>query len=487
MFSHFKNLFKHSIIYGFGQLAGRMAGFVLIPIYTRYFIPEIYGQLQLLMVGISLLDIFLSLGLGSAFFKFYFEEKSEQYRKLITNTIFFFLLVFSLICASIIFIFSSSISSFLLDSDQYSRLILLMTATSFFNAMIIIPLALLRAKEQSLTYSIISFTKLIFDLGLKIYFVVVLKMGIQGVLTGAALASCITLSILLLTQLKNLSLSISYSALKPILLFGAPLVPTQLAGWVLNLSDRYILKLLTDFKEIGLYSLGFKLGYMVYILLVFPFSIAWAPFLYSISKEKNAKEIYARLLTYFMVITSFMALALSYFSSEAIQILSTPGYADSAQVVPFIAFAYVFYGMYFIFTTGTNIKKKTYYFPFISGIAALCSIGLNFLLIPKIGMLGTGISALCAYFVFALLTLIVSQKFYKIPFQYFNILKVALLVITFLATLPCLNSLPFTMGIIIKIAALILFLLLIVFLNVITFKEIKSLKSQILKRIQNQG
>ena len=85
--------------------------------------------------------------------------------------------------------------------------------------------------------------------------------------------------------------------------FGLPLVPSALLLWVTNFSDRFFLVKLTDTSEVGLYSVGVRIASAM-VLLLTAFRTAWPAFAYSIKSDDEAKQTYAWVLTYLVVIST---------------------------------------------------------------------------------------------------------------------------------------------------------------------------------------
>ena len=83
-------LFKQSIIYSLGGLVGPLIGIFMIPIYTRIFIPDDYGVINLIQITIAFLAVFLILGTDNASARYYVDHESDQDRKLTASTAMFF-------------------------------------------------------------------------------------------------------------------------------------------------------------------------------------------------------------------------------------------------------------------------------------------------------------------------------------------------------------------------------------------------------------
>ena len=75
---------------------------------------------------------------------------------------------------------------------------------------------------------------------------------------------------------------------------GLPLLPHTLAGWLLNVSDRWLLGLLLGLSvtetlgAIGVYSLGYQLGYAVGLAAI-SFNAAWLPVLYRLAETMETR------------------------------------------------------------------------------------------------------------------------------------------------------------------------------------------------------
>ena len=65
-----KQLAGQTAIYGLSSIVGRLLNYLLVPLYTRYFIPAEYGVVTELYAYVAFLVIILTYGLETAFFRF---------------------------------------------------------------------------------------------------------------------------------------------------------------------------------------------------------------------------------------------------------------------------------------------------------------------------------------------------------------------------------------------------------------------------------
>ncbi len=418
-----KHIIKHSLIYGGGESLIRLANFLLIPIYTRYLVPDEYGILQLLIITANLVAIVLELGIGSAIFKsiLYSGHTNENATY---STAFYFTLLTSLIGILPLLMYRNELTTLIVGSDEHALALSLLVASIFFRNFAIIPFAKLRIEDRSVTYVVIAFVKFFIQIALNIYFVVVLGQGILGISMAQFISSFVLIFVFIYIIMGNLRLSFSRFILKDMLEFGLPLVPGALALFVINMSNRYFLKHYSSVEQVALFSLGYYVGLIINVL-VFAFQRVWAAAMFKIAKEDDAHRIFAKNFTYFILVLSSVTFILSVFSWEIIGLMTTEKYYDSFRVVPFMCLSFLFYGVYFYMSYGMNIKKMTRYQPVIIGISAGLNLLLNFFLIPRYSMLGAAAANTISFALMGVLAGVVSNRFYTVRIELKRLLFMA--------------------------------------------------------------
>jgi len=477
MFSQIKKIGKETFIYGISGVLTSSVGFLLLPIYTRYLTPSDYGMLEILDTTVKILSMFLMLGITSGMFRSFFTDRRDKdYQKLIVSTTFNFSFIYHLIILICLMPFLDHISKILLSESNYKVVFFALTAMFFAN-MSDITMRIYRMREEAFKYVVRDISIFIVMVLLNILFVAGLKRGVLGILESRTIAFALLFTISLPVLLIYFKPRCSLKELKSQLSFGIPFVPMNLASWVLLLSDRYFLKFYCNLREVGIYSLGCKFGIIITILLSQPFFLAWGPRMYIIEKEKNAPQIYSRILTYFFTVGMFMWLALCLFGKEAVILMATPRFYSAYKVIPLICMASLLGGLQHIFRVGLNLKRKTYFLPLASGTAAVANLILNYLLIPSMGMIGAAIATLTSYIVLSILNICFSNHYYFIPYETRRLAKIFTL-----ASLLYLISILLPPGnlfflLLIKILLLIAFPIIICFGGILYSEEIIKLKS----------
>jgi O-antigen/teichoic acid export membrane protein len=427
--SVFRQLFslsRDSIVYGLSLAISQFVGFLLIPLYTNYLKPADYGTLEVLNTTSSLLGVVVAMGLASALTRSYFKSEDDDGRRVVVSTVVVFLTVTSLLSMLVLQLLAGHISSLLFDSSEYTTYLRIIFLSMFFNTGSSVALAVFRAKGQPIKYAAAAICQFILSVVLNVVFVVGLRMGVEGILYASLITAVCVYVVLMTNLVRQVGIQWSGHLLKTLLAFGLPLVPSNVGGWMLTMADRYFLLLLTTEAEVGLYSLGYKLGLVIQALLVGPFQLAWLPFLFSTAKEKRAVETYSRVFTYFVLVALFAALAISVLAREILVVMADPEYRDAYKVVPLVAASYVMWGCYDILAVGIYLEGKTKYLPVLIGGAAVLNLELNLLLIPDYGMMGAAGATLASYVLLPVGAYLVSRRYRVVHYEWGRAIKILL-------------------------------------------------------------
>ena len=149
-------------------------------------------------------------------------------------------------------------------------------------------------------------------------------------------------------------------------------------------------------------------------------------------------------------------------------------------IVPTILLAYLFNGLYVVFSAGIYIQEKSIYAPVVAGLGAITNIVANYILIPQLNIMGAALATLLSYIVMASGYYIVTQKFYKINYDYLKLAKITLAV-TFVGTVYYLLMYGGFLNIYYKIILAIIFVAFIL-TNVFEKKEMDFIKAKLLRR-----
>ncbi len=254
--------------------------------------------------------------------------------------------------------------------------------------------------------------------------VVALDQGPIGVIVGNFTGTLLVYAALIGYRREQLGLQFDRTLLREMNRFGVPLIPTALFLWVTNFSDRLFLVRLADTTEVGLYSVGVRIASAM-VLLLTAFRLAWPAFAYSIEDEREAKRTYAFVLTYLVLLTTWVATGLALLSPWIVGWIAAPAFAESSSVVGPLAFAAVAFGAYIVVAIGVGRARRTQFNWVVTGAAALVNIALNLALIPSYGMMGAAVATIAAFATMFAGMAWWAQRIYPVPYQWRRVLTAA--------------------------------------------------------------
>jgi O-antigen/teichoic acid export membrane protein len=412
-----KRLAHHSVIYGLGGIVSRVLAVLLLPLYTSYLSPADYGRIETLVAGAAVVVILLRMGISSAFFRFYFDSKDRAHRLVVVRTSFWFTIGMATLGLVVVELLAGSISSVLFGTGTHADLVRA-AAVGIWAQMNYEQLtSLFRVEERSVAFVLASLANIVITVGATVLLVVVLDKGPLGVLIGNFTGTLCVYVALVAYRREQLGLQFDRKLLRAMNRFGLPLVPSALALWVTNFSDRFFLVKLADAHEVGLYSIGVRIASAV-VLLLTAFRTAWPAFAYSIEDDAEARRTYGFVLTYLIAVVSWLSLTLGLLAPWIVRLLTTPSFYDGERVVAPLAFAGAAQAGYVVVAIGIGRVRRTQFNWVVTGAAAALNVVLNLILIPPYGMMGAAIATVAAYSLMFLLMAVYAQRIYATPYQW---------------------------------------------------------------------
>lgn len=430
MIEKIKELTKDTAIYGISTIIGRFLGFLLVPFYTnvKSISTTDFGIYSNIYAYLAFLNIVFIYGMDAAFMKF--ASLNEGDRKKIFSTAYLFVLLTSITLAFFLFLLKAPLSRVMEISDGYSNLYYYLIFILIFDTLAIVPFANLRLERKAGKFTSIKLANIILNLVLNFILVLKYKLGIEAIFIANLIASIFSFALLTPEIFKMVILKIDKVLLKKYLKFGLPYLPASLAATVVQVIDRPVVLAMTNESTLGIYQANYKLGIFM-MLFVSMFQYAWQPFFLNNAKEKNAKELFAKILTLFIIIAGLIWAILTLFVEDFARFEFLPGksiigkeYLSGIIIVPIILLAYLFNGIYYNFQAGIYIEEKTKYYPYVTGAGALANVVVNILLIPVFGLIGAALATLASYIIMAAGLYYFSQKYYPIEYEFKKIFKI---------------------------------------------------------------
>lgn len=410
-----KRLGRHSVVYGVGGLVSRILAVLLLPLYTHYLTRANYGAIETLVALTTVLVIVLRAGISSAFFRYYFDARTDEERVVVVRTSFWFTMTMA----------TAGLIVGLLFADQISHAINGTTPGLVRAAFIGLwaqmnyeqLTSLFRVEERSVQFALASLANVLVTVAATVLLVAVWHKGAVGVLVGNFTGTLCVYVVLLSYRRYQLGLTFDRELFRQMNRFGMPLVPAGLALWAINFVDRIFLTAISGPGETGLYSVGVRISSVI-VFLFTAFRTAWPAFAYSIEDDDAARRAYGFVLTYLVFICCWITLFLGLLAPWIVHVLTNPSFYAGSRVVAILCFASTAYAAYTVVAIGIGRVRRTQFNWIITGAAAALNIGLNFALIPPYGMMGAAIATVAAYALMFVLMAWHAQRLYPAPYQW---------------------------------------------------------------------
>ena len=349
-----------------------------------------YGALALLALFSTLAKIVFRLGLDAGFFRVHYDQPDEARRRQLAGTI----AVFGAAVGAVLLVATALLArpvSWALFGDEPApaRWVVLAAADVAVGTLAFVPLSLLRIRERPGLFSTFSVGRHLLNLLLKVVLVRA-GWGVDGVLWSDLIATCVFVLCLLPTLRGQVSLTFAGPLLREALGFGLPKVPHGLFVQIQNLADRKILDLFVPLSDVGLYQVAYDLGVGPEVRrLRLRAGLGPVP----LRRDQEARRAAHHRAPGDGRVRRVRRLRdgrRGAGRAEALTLLTpySPEFRAAAPVIPAVACAYLFHGIFLLTSVGIGVSKRARYYPMITAVVAAVNVGANFLLIPRFGMMG---------------------------------------------------------------------------------------------------
>lgn len=427
-----KSLAGQTIYYGLSNIASKFLNYFLTPLYLEVMTSATYGEMSTVYAYVPFMNVVLTYGMETAFFRFAKKEQS----KTVLNTATISLLSSTIIITLLMLLATGPITnsyvgelSGLTNHPWYYTSIVLIMA---FDALTAIPFAQLRLENRPLRYAFVRLSGILTTILFNIIFLVVLpKWGFKiaeedqlgYIYLSNMLGSGLTL-LLFLPQILKIDWKFDSALWKQMISYSLPLIIVGMAGMVNETFDRawFLPQFLPGHnlevkkQMIGIYSANYKLSILI-SMFIQAFRLGAEPFFFKQAEGQDPQKTYARIMKLFVVLLCVMFLFVSLYLNVWKAFLRKPEYYPGMAVVPVLLLANMFLGIYYNLTIWFKLTDRTG----MGAIITLTTAGMAFLLnwwwIPLFGYFGAGLATMVCYFIQMTVCYILGQKYYPVPYH----------------------------------------------------------------------
>ncbi len=419
------------MVYGLGSILPRVLNFlILTSFYTWLFGPSPYGIMSELYAWLSIALVIIEFGMESGFFRF--SKDKEAMRKAFSHATGLIALL-ALIWMALVYVNIDPLS----DAIHYKanqNYIIWMAWIVAIDSLALVPFAKIRQDGRPRRFALLKIANVFINISLVLLFLLVLPwfhkhvallpgwlfnpdLGVGYVFLCNLITSGLML-FLLIPEFRYFQWKFDRVFMGKLLAYSAPLVLVGLAGSINDSGDKIFVKLLTgDLAQVGIYSSNYRIAVLM-TLFIQMFRYAFEPFLFKVSKDKDARETYALVMKYF-VITGLLLFLVTSLNIDIFKValLRDKAFWSGLAVVPIVLIANLFLGIYYNLSVWYKIKDLTRYAAIMASVGALVTIGLNWLLVPKIGYMGAAWATVACYGSMMLISYFWGQKVYPVPYE----------------------------------------------------------------------
>jgi O-antigen/teichoic acid export membrane protein len=417
---YLKRLLTTGAAYQAADIVAKCIAVITLPLYTRHVSTRSYGAYNSLLTTVILSSIFVRVGVGEAFVRFYFTDKDTERRERIARTATATVAWTTTITAITAVVFSAQLSELILGrSDPLLMDCAILGLWAFTNLEMVY--AQLRVDERARVYMYASMSNVAMTVIFTVLLVVLAKQEARGLLLGNFGASGLVVLGMWWVLRKRFSLRVQLSDLRSMLRFGLPTVPADASVYALQVADRLYLYRAYSEGAAGVYSLALQLATVVFVA-VRGFQYAWPPLAYSIQEDAEASRLYSVVTTYYALATGIVVCGVALLGRWMVRLLAAPQFFGAYKALPWLALGWALYGLYLmLMVIAGRAGVTTRNFP-ATLMGLIANVALLLVLVPSnglgLGIAGAGIALCGAYVVMITVMYLLTRSLFKVDFEW---------------------------------------------------------------------
>lgn len=456
-----KQLAGETAIYGMSTILARIINFLFVPFYTRLLTTASYGVVTEFMAYIAVLQVVLALGLETGCFRFANKEGAQPNR--VYSSALTAVSALSFAFLALMIVFARPLAS-LLGYDGYGSCIAYMGGILALDSVTAILFAKLRQEHRALKFAIFKTIKILVETGANIvlFFPFANFCSRKAAALGLApealtpndvwmlhfvspspdfsyvifaiFLSCCVCALLFIPSLLKLNYEFDGRLLREMLRYSLPLMVAALPGVVNDFLDRILFRFLDTNPEawqssLGIFQAAVKLS-VIMNLFIQMFRFAAEPFFFQRARDRGSKTLYARVMELFTAFCGVVFLGVIFYI-DVISLLLGRDFRSGVGVVPIMLFSYMLLGMLFNVSMWYKLSGKTNMAIWITSAGLVVTVVVNCCLMPHISYWAAALGHLASYSVMFILSAVLGQKYYPIPYRWGKILSVLALMLLF--------------------------------------------------------
>jgi len=432
-----KQLAGQTAIYGLSSIVARIINFFFVPLYTRMLTPGNYGLASELLAYIALLQVVLTFGMETGFFRFASKDKDRA--EIIFSTALLSLGATSLSFLLLIILFSSQLSAFAQHPVNYIIYTAMILAIDCFTAILF---AELRFKNKAFNFAMFRSIKILSEVAFNLFLFLYLPRYFighpgsfllyfihatpdYGYILLAILMSCVVSLLLFIPRLLKLKLVFSKQQFHALMIYSLPLMIAGLPGVANDFISRIFFRFFAPANlpwqdQLGVFNANVKLAVFM-VLFVQMFRYAAEPFFFASSAREDMKKVYADVMKYFVAFCVLIFLGIAMYP-ELFALLLGKSFRIGIGVLPIMLIANILLGIVFNLSMWYKLSGKTRYAVTITLLGLGINLVINIIFMPVYGYMAAAWGYLLSYLAMVIFSYYLSRKYYPIPYEWKTII-----------------------------------------------------------------
>jgi len=419
---------RHIVFMFSTVLLTHLVSLIRLPALTKSLGPSLFGTWSLIGTTVSLVVPFAAIAFGTSIVRFLAAEKDRARIRddfLSASVIVFFSgAAFSLV----MWLSSGFLATTVLREASSAPYFRLASVLILLRSITQLPLAYFRMQRRMVLFATATFLQNLIQVAL-ITAVVLLHLGLPALIWVTILSElAFYLAIMAIAMWNSGVRPPTFRRMGTYLRWGIPLTPNTALLWIMNASDRYLVGFFKGSADVGVYAAAYSIGSYAILFASTLRTVTYPNIVKSFDEgfQDETKRYLSDSFRLLMAISIPSAIGLSMLARPLLAVLTTAQFTGGAWVVPLVAFANVAFAMYQIPISVFHIVNQTHRTVRLLGLSAFLNVGLNLLLIPRMGIVGAALATLVAYGTLGVLTLIQTRRILRFSLHPVFLLKVVL-------------------------------------------------------------
>ena len=389
-----------------GNFVTKILSFFMVPFYTSILTTSDYGTADLINNTVLLVLPLFSLLMDEAVMRFTLDRTTDR-KQIFTIAMTISTIGFlGALCISPLVLLSETIRPYYIFVVMYYVISWLYNITASY----------VKGLDKLSVVTIAGLIHTLVYIGLNIFFLVIVKIGIYGYLLAINLSNLIVIiyfTVVCKIYKNFISIKlIDRNLCKRMIRYSIPLIPNSMSWWINNASDKYILSFFCGTTENGIYSIAYKIPSLLNSVTRIFFS-AWKISSVDNFGSRESIEFYNHIYAFYCSVLTTIGAVLIVIIKPLATILYANDFFVAWRITPILVLAYIFSSLALQIESVFSASKQTKQVFYASVLGAAKNFTLNLLFIPKFGGTGAAIATVIGYAIIWFVNMINSRKIIK--------------------------------------------------------------------------